>query len=399
MTKRGYPLDGVTVIDMGHIYNGPYAGFLLAMAGADVIKLEPLQGEHLRHRGRKKAHSIPFALLNSNKRCITLNLKTARGRELFFEMVRRADVVLENFAPDAMEKMGLGWDALRAVNPRLIYGCSSGYGRTGPRRDDLAMDLTVQAASGVMSVTGFPDSPPLKAGAAVCDFSGGVHLYAAIVTALFERERTGEGRMVEVSMQEAIYASLASNIGMYYDMGQKPPPRTGNRHGGLSISPYNVYPTRDGHAAVNCTNDAHFYHLLRAMGRAELKDDPRFATNHARAEILDEVDELVSAWTKTLSKDELLDIARTYDFPCAPVRDLHEVINDPHLHERGMLQWIDHPQMGRIALQNSPLRFHGSPLMPLVPSGELGVDNDDVYGGWLGLSADDIAALRQERVI
>jgi len=399
MTDRGHPLNGVTVIDMGHIYNGPYAGFLLAMSGANVIKLEPLQGEHLRHRGKKKAHSVPFALLNSNKRCITLNLKTERGKELYFDMVRKADVVLENFAPDAMENMGLGWDALRAVNPRLVYGCSSGYGRSGPRRDDLAMDLTVQAASGVMSVTGFQDSPPLKAGAAVCDFSGGVHLYSAIVTALFERERTGEGRMVEVSMQEAIYASLASNLGMYYDMGQKAPPRTGNRHGGLSISPYNVYETSDGYAAINCTNDAHFYHLLGAMGRPELKDDPRYSTNHARAEILDEVDDLVSAWTRTLTKDELLDIARKHDFPCAPVRDLHEVVNDEHLHQRGMLQWVDHPQMGRIALQNSPLRFHGSPLMPLVPSADLGAHNDEIYGDWLGLSSEEIKGLHQDGVI
>lgn len=200
-------------------------------------------------------------------------------------------------------------------------------------------------------------------------------------------------------MQEAIYASLASNLGMYYDMEQTAPPRTGNRHGGLSISPYNVYATRDGHAAINCTNDAHFYHLLRAMGREELKDEPRYATNQARSEILDEVDDLVAAWVETLTKDELLEIAREYDFPCAPVQDLDEVVNDPHLHERGMLKWVDHPQMGRIALQNSPLRFHGTPLMPLVPSAELGAHNDEVFGDWLGLPAEEIETLRRDKVI
>ena len=399
MPQQGYPLEGVTVIDMGHIYNGPYAGFLLAMGGANVIKLEPLKGEHLRHRGREKNHSVPFALLNSNKRCITLNLKSPRGHELYLEMVRRADVVLENFAPDAMENMGLGWDVLNATNPKLIYACSSGYGRSGPRKDDLAMDLTVQAASGLMSVTGFPDSPPLKAGAAVCDFSGGIHLYAAIVTALFERERTGHGRMVEVSMQEAIYASLASNLGMYYSKGNQPPPRTGNRHGGLSISPYNVYPTRDGHAAINCTNDGHFHNLLRAMGREDLKDEPRYADNHARAKILDEVDELVEGWTKTVTKDELLDISREHGFPCAPVRDLDEVNHDPHLHERGMLEWTDHPAVGRVALHNSPLRFHGTPLTPLVPSAELGAHNQEIYGDWLGLSSEEIEAMQRDGVI
>ncbi len=399
MSDRPYPLDGVTVLDMGHIYNGPYAGFMLAMAGAHVIKIEPRSGEHLRHRGGHKAHSVPFALLNSNKHCVTLNLKAPRGRELFLEMVGKADIVLENFAPDAMENMQLGWDVLRATNPRLIYGCSSGYGRSGPRRDDLAMDLTVQASSGVMSVTGFPDSPPLKAGAAVCDFSGGVHLYAAIMTALFERERTGEGRMVEVSMQEAIYASLCSNLGMYYSMGGKTPPRTGNQHGGLSISPYNVYPTNDGYAAINCTNDKHFYNLLRVMGRSELKDDPRYATNSARAEILEEVNALVESWTVTLTKDELLDISRKNDFPCAPVRDLDEVVHDEHLHERGMLQWMDHPVVGRIALQNSPLRFHDTPLMPIEPSAGLGAHNEEIFGNWLGYSPADVEDFKKQEII
>jgi len=399
MEQRAYPLEGMTVLDMGHIYNGPYAGFLLAMAGANVIKIEPLKGEHLRHRGKEKNHSVPFALLNSNKRCVTLNLKAPRGREIYLEMVKKADVVLENFAPDTMDNMNLGWDVLRAANPRLVYGCSSGYGRSGPRRDDLAMDLTVQASSGVMSVTGFEDSPPLKAGAAVCDFSGGIHLYAAIVTALVERERTGKGRMVEVSMQEAIFASLASNLGMYYSMGQKEPPRTGNQHGGLSISPYNVYPTRDGYAAINCTNDGHFHNLLRAMGREEIKDDPRYETNHDRALILDEVNELVSGWTKTLDKDDLLDISRKHGFPCAPVRGLDEVVNDEHLHERGMLKWMDHPELGRIALQNSPLRFHDSPLMPIKPSADLGAHNREIYGEWLGIAADELDAMERDGVI
>jgi formyl-CoA transferase len=399
MSGRPYPLDGVTVLDMGHIYNGPYAGFLLAMAGARVIKIEPLRGEHLRHRGKDRAHSVPFALLNSNKECVSLNLKDPRGREIFLDMVKRADIVLENFAPDTMDKMKLGWNELKKVNPKLVYGCSSGYGRSGPRRDDLAMDLTVQAASGLMSVTGFPDSPPVKAGAAVCDFSGGIHLYAGIVTALYEAEKTGQGRMVEVSMQEAIYASLASNIGMYYTLGGKEPPRTGNQHGGLSISPYNVYETSDGYAAINCTNDGHFYRLAEALGRPELKDDPRYATNQSRAKILDEVNAMVEAWTKTMTKDELLAISRKKNFPCAPVRSLDEVIHDEHLHARGMLEWVDHPQLGRLALQRSPLRFHESDLNPIHPSEALGASNDAVYGGWLGIPDAELDELRKDGVI
>jgi formyl-CoA transferase len=205
--------------------------------------------------------------------------------------------------------------------------------------------------------------------------------------------------MVEVSMQEAIYASLASNIGMYYTLGGKEPPRTGNQHGGLSISPYNVYPTQDGYAAINCTNDQHFYNLLIPLGRPELKDDPRFATNQARADILEEVNAMVEAWTRTLGKDALLAIARKYNFPCAPVRNLEEVIHDEHLHARGMLEWVEHPSLGRIALQRSPLRFHDSDLMPIVPSAELGAHNKDVFGGWLGLPAAELDRLKQDGVI
>ncbi|MBI3053383.1 MAG: CoA transferase, partial [Betaproteobacteria bacterium] len=188
----GTPLAGVTVIDLGQIYQGPYAGLLLAKAGADVIKVEQPSGEPARARAPSgKSTSLPMAMLNSNKRDITLNLKTGRGCELLKALAKRADVVLENFAPGVMDRLGVGFSALREINPRIIYASGTGYGLSGPDRDSLAMDVTVQAASGMMSVTGFPDGPPLKAGATVVDIAGGTHLYAGIVTALYERERTG----------------------------------------------------------------------------------------------------------------------------------------------------------------------------------------------------------------
>jgi crotonobetainyl-CoA:carnitine CoA-transferase CaiB-like acyl-CoA transferase len=252
---RPLPLDGLTVVDLGQIYNGPYCSFMLAMAGARVIKIEAKGGEHLRKRSVVGGAALPFAMLNSNKTFATLNLKSERGRELLRAMVARADVVVENFAPGAMDRLGLGYEALSQVNPRLVYGAGSGYGRSGPNRHYPAMDLTVQAMAGIMSVTGFPDRPPVKAGPALCDFFGGTHLYAGIMTALFERERTGRGRLVEVAMQEAVYASLASNLGLHYGSGGAAPERTGNRHGGLAESPYNVYPTQDGHIAIICVGE------------------------------------------------------------------------------------------------------------------------------------------------
>lgn len=397
--SRALPLEGLTVVDLGQIYNGPYCTFMLAMAGARVIKIEAKGGEHLRKRSVVGGAALPFAMLNSNKTFATLNLKSERGRELLKTMVQRADVVVENFAPGAMDRLGLGYEALSQVNPRLVYGAGSGYGRSGPNRHYPAMDLTVQAMAGIMSVTGFPDRPPVKAGPALCDFFGGTHLYAGIMTALFERERTGLGRLVEVSMQEAVYASLSSNLGLHYGSGGSAPPRTGNRHGGLAEAPYNVYPSTDGHIAIICVVESHWKSLLKAMAREDLLSDARFADLKLRVEHMDEIDELVGGFTALHPKQALFDLLMQHRVPCAPVRNLDEVVNDAHMHERGALQWVDHPMYGRVCLMQSALRFEGSEPLALQPSGELGRDNQEVYGQWLGLSDAELQQLRNEEII
>ena len=338
-------------------------------------------------------------MLNANKFPVTLNLKSNRGRELLLQMVRRADVLVENFAPGVMDRLELDWERLRAANPRLIYASSSGFGSSGPNRDFPAMDLTVQAMSGVMSVTGFEDRPPVKAGPALCDFFAGTHLYGAITTALYEREKTGSGRRVEVSMQEAVYASLASNLGLYFSSGGEVPLRTGNRHGGLAESPYNVYPTIDGWIAILCAGEEQWKSLTRVMGRPELAADPRFVDLAARVRHMDEVDAVVSAFSGTQEKARLFDRLVSAHIPCAPVRDLSDVVHDEHLHQRGFLQWIDHPMLGRIVVPNSPLRFMDTPLTRHVPSRDLGADNRAVYGEWLGLPPEAIAELEQQGVI
>jgi crotonobetainyl-CoA:carnitine CoA-transferase CaiB-like acyl-CoA transferase len=393
------PLEGVAVLDLSQIYNGPYATFLLAQAGADVIKVEPRGGEHLRRRDRSQGDALPYAMLNGCKRAITLDLKTARGKELLRELARRADVLVENFAPGVMDRLGVGWDVLHEHNPRLIYAASSGFGRTGPHRDYPAMDLTVQAFAGIMSVTGFPDGPPLKAGPAMCDFSAGTHLYGAIVTALYERERTGVGRLVEVSMQEAVYGSLASNLGFYQDSGGETPLRTGNRHGGLSVAPYNVYPASDGHIAIITVGEEQWRRLTAAMDLPELAEDPRFADSASRLANLDALDVAVAEFTRTRPKQELFELLTAHRVPAAPVRDLGEVVEDEHLHARGFLRRLDHPQLGEIVVQQSPIRFEGLASCELTPSAEIGAHNDEVFREVLGLSTDEIASLREEGVI
>jgi formyl-CoA transferase len=298
-----------------------------------------------------------------------------------------------------MERLGLGPDTLLAHNPRLIYGASSGYGKSGPYRDYPAMDLVMQAMSGVIGVTGYPDQPPVKAGPALCDFGAGIHLYAAIVTALYERERTGCGRVVEVTMQDAVYSSLASNLGMLHAMGGREPPRTGNRHGGLGISPYNSYAARDGYIVINAPGDHHFRAILDVIGRADLKDDPRFTTRPARVAHMQQVDELLEGWTSTRAKQEAADLLLAAGVPSAPVRELHEVVLDRNMHARGSLQWVDHPDLGRVVLPHSPLHYEGTPRVPLRPSHRLGQDNAAVFGRWLGHSDAELEALASDGVI
>ncbi|HCO60440.1 MAG TPA: CoA transferase [Porticoccaceae bacterium] len=392
-------LKGIVVLDLGQIYNGPYATFLMAMAGARVIKVESLRGEALRGSAESGSAAYPFLMLNQNKESISLDLKSERGKALFLELVKKADVVLENFAPDTMAGLGLSADELLAINPRLIYASGSGYGRSGAHRDYLAMDITVQAMSGIMSVTGYADSPPLRSGAALCDFFGGVHLYSAVVTKLFEREKTGEGAVIDVAMQDAVLPTLASVVGAYYYHGRQVQPRTDNRHAALTLAPYNVYEASDGYVSIICVRDGHWRSLLRAIDRQDLLDDEGLKTREGRAQQMQVVDDIVSQWTRAHSRHEALNVLQGEGVPCAVVRDIEEILQDQHLHERGMLFDVEHPRLGEMALMNSPLNVAmGEHTEPRLPPG-LGEHNQDVYGGLLGLSPGDIRRLVEQKVI
>lgn len=398
MQPRHGPLAGLVVVDLGQIYNAPYCTFLLARAGATVIKIEPPGGENMRRRGVVGGAMLPFAMLNSDKHFVTLNLKTERGKALLRAMAARADVVVENFAPGVMDRLGVGPDALRALNPRLVYAASSGYGWSGPNRDYPAMDLTVQAMSGVMSTTGEADGPPTKAGPAMCDFFAGVHLYGAVTTALVARATTGLGSFVEVSMLESVYCALSSSLGLWFGSNGQGPARTGNRHGGLAEAPYNVYPTADGWLALICVTDVHWASLCEAMGTPALRDDARFVTLKDRVANMDAIDDIVGSWTRGFAKQALFELLMRHRVPCAPVRDLGEVVNDPHLHARGALRRVAHPTLGEVVLPTGAMRFGEDPP-PLSPSRALGADNAAVYRDWLGLSGDEFAAAEAEGAI
>lgn len=392
------PLNGVRVLDLGQIYNGPYAGFLLAHGGADVVKVEPIGGEALRKRGGLGV-PLSFSALNTNKRGIAIDLKAEGGKALLIDLAKQADVLLENFAPGAMDRLGVGPDVLLAANPRLIYASGTGYGLTGPDKDNLAMDLTVQAVGGVMGINGPADGPPLKTGLAVCDFLGGVHLYSGIVTALYERSVTGQGRLVEVAMQEALYPALASNVASMHNHGWKQPERRGNRHPTRGSAPYNVYECADGHIAIICVTEGHWTNLLDVIGRPELADDPRFASQPLRAQHEDDVDAAVAPWLRERSKYDAAAVLKENRIPAAPVRDLTEVTADRHMHERGMLHDVDHPEMGQVVLPSSPLRFAGSTPPELQLEPDIGQHTDAILSDWLGMEVGAVAALKDAGVV
>jgi crotonobetainyl-CoA:carnitine CoA-transferase CaiB-like acyl-CoA transferase len=392
------PLAGLTVLDFGQVYNGPYCGFLLAQAGARVIKVEAPTGEALRGRSGTSKPSFPFRMFNSTKECITANIKHPEGRQMIKDLVPHVDVVLENFSPGTLAENGLGSDVLCALNPRLIYAAGTGYGASGPYRDHLGMDITLQAMSGVMSVTGSPDSPPTKAGAAFCDILGGAHLYGGIVSALYQREQTGEGAVVDISMQDCVFPALATQLGTYFQLGHQPT-RTGNRHTGMALAPYNVYEAKDGHVAMICFRGEHWQRLCDAMGQPQYKTDERFARTKDRARNMDEVDAVVEEWTRTLTKREIFAIAEETGMICAPVQTLEEVVNDPQLLARGTLAWGDDKWGERSLKFHTPIRFKDMEAPSVQDMADLGANSESVLMEFLGMDGDQVAELRDKKAI
>ena len=386
-----HPLEGLRVIDLSQIYQGPYATFLMAMAGAEVVKVEPPGGERLRGLGGDTT-PLSFAMLNSNKKSVSLDLKQPEGKALLKRLVQHGDVLVENYAPGVMERLGVGYAELKLVNPRLIYASGTGYGLTGPDKNQLAMDHTIQAASGMMNLTGTPDGPPLRAGGAPIDIMGGVHLYAGIMTALVRRGITGTGTLVEVAMQESMYFTFSTDFAAYQRTGIMPV-RSGMRSPSLT-TPYSVYACADGYIAVICVTQEHWLRMLDVMGRSELATEPRFKDASARHACEVEINQLVTDWTRLRSRNGAFALLRDGKVPVAPVRDLEELRTDPHMHARGMLAWFDHPSLGRVVLPNSPLRFPELEPMALRFYPELGEHNEAIYGGLLGLTASALDELR-----
>ena len=394
------PFSGLTVLDLGQVYLGPYCTMLMSRLGADIIKVEPPGGEPVRWRGAQVGvETSAFGLLNTGKRSLRLDLKSERGRELLLQMADDADVLVENFGPGTLSRLGLGYEVLSERNPRLILASGRGYGPDGPYRDYLAMDLTVQAMSGVLATTGFADGPPLKAGPAVADFLGGIHLFGAIAAALVGRATTGRGQHVEIAMHDAVVPALASGFAGWLDSGGTLPSRTGNRHGAHAVAPYNVYPAADGWIAIIAMNDRHWERLCVVMGREELAADPELLHHRQRVAAIDRVDEIVSTWTRTLRKREAFDVLHAAGIPAAPVIELAELFTDPQVRAQGMLVPVETEGGDPQWTFGSPLRLSDAEPVAITPAPLLGEHSEQILREKLDLDDEEIARLRADGVI
>ncbi|HLZ32046.1 MAG TPA: CoA transferase [Chloroflexota bacterium] len=396
MTRR--VLEGIVVLELGQVYNVPYCALLLAHLGADVIKIEPPLGEPARHRAAG-AESAPFLMLNAGKQGMRIDLKTAAGRAVFLRLVETCDVVVENYRAGTLDKLGLDYATLRSSNPALILASGRGFSSQGPYGTLAAMDLTVQAMTGVLATTGFPDQPPVKAGPAVADFLGGIHLCAGILAALLQRQQTRQGQVVEVAMQDALLPSLASNLGALIDSNGELPERTGNRHSGLGICPYNTYLAQDGWVAVFCSTNRHWLVLCDVLERPDLRDDPTLRDNTGRAARMDAIDAIVGGWTLSRSRAECLDRLGRAGIPAAPVLTLKEVINDPQIEASGMFQTVRHPRKGEVRVFGNPLHLSSSPPRQLEPAPALGEHTRTVLRERLHLSEQEIDRLAADGAI
>jgi crotonobetainyl-CoA:carnitine CoA-transferase CaiB-like acyl-CoA transferase len=391
-------LEGVKVIDVGQFYFAPYATMLMARLGAEVIKIEAPEGDPYRRLPAvdEDGVSVQFRFLNSGKRTIRLDLKTPDGQEVLRRLARDADVLVQNLSPGAMDRFGLGYEALSQINPQLIMASGTGFGSFGPHAGEPAMDLTIQARSAVMSTTGEQDGPPLRTGPSVVDFMAGTHLIAGVLAALYQRTHTGRGQHVEVSLQDAILPSLTSNIAGLINSRGATPERTGNRHGGMAVAPYNAYRTRDGWITVLCPTQGHWQRLC-ALLDDPATDDERFADMHGRCAHMDDVDAIVTRWTHERGKDELAATLKAANIPCAEVVTLPELLDDPHVRARGVVREVT-DERGSFTTLGSPLFLSDSPIVEPTRSGALGEHTDAVLDD-LGLSTDEITKLRDTGVI
>jgi formyl-CoA transferase len=399
-------LSGLKVLDLSQFEAGPSCTEALGWLGAEVVKVEnPTGGDPGRSsfRGSEAKDSWYFLLFNANKKSITANLKSARGLQLVKDLARTADVFVENFAPGAIERLGLSYEVVRELNPRIIYAQVKGFGRGSPLERRLAFDMIAQATGGVMSITGAREGPPVKPGPTLGDTGTGMLLAISILAALYRRQTTGQGERVEIAMQDAMLQYIRVALSAQASTGQ-PVVRNGAKIISGGMVPSGIFPCRPGgpndyvYIYTSRANPAHWRALLGVIGRADLIGDPRFEQFKSRAELEPEIDRMISAWTSKFDKHEAMRILGEAGVPAGAVFDTLELQNDASFEQRGIMQVMDHQACGPFKMPSWPVRHDGH-TPRLLPAPLLGEHTGEVLGEWLGLSNDAIKALRKDGAI
>ena len=397
-------LSDLTVLDLGQVIAMPFCTMLLADMGARVIKVE--SHEQARERlslGRRRVRNgveerVPvYQYRDRNKQAITLNLKTEQGVRLFKELVRKVDVVTENFSVGTMERLGLHYDVLKVINPRLIYAAITAFGQYGPYAPQRGYDILAQAISGYMSITGFPDNPPTRSGQSISDYYAGMLCAFSIVSAIHYRNRTGTGQYIDLALLDSLVMAL-DNLGERYTVGGEVLTRAGNVSFGGSTS--GVYATTDGHVAIGAgTSDLVWRRFCQTTEQPELAHDPRYATTAARRQRRDEIAGMIQAWTSARTKAEVVRTLTSAGVPAAPVNTVDEMVADPQIQAREMFVDLEHPLYGPVTITGTPLKLSATParverLAPLP-----GEHNEAIFGALLGHSQDELAQWQADGVI
>jgi formyl-CoA transferase len=393
------PLAGLRVLELGTLLAGPFCGQLLGDFGAEVIKIEPPnQGDPMRVWGREKAggKSLWWPVVARNKKAITLDLRQAEGQALLKDLVKQSDFVLENFRPGTMEKWGLGWSELSAMNPRLIMIRVSGFGQTGPYSRQAGFGAIGEAMGGLRYVVGDPSTPPSRMGISIGDSLAATFACIGALSALHHREQTGRGQVVDSAIYEAVLNMMESLITEYDKVGY-----VRERTGAIlpNVAPSNVYRTNDGMVLIAANQDTVFSRLAEAMGQPGLAQDPKYSTHGARGAHQVELDALVEQWTQTLTTRQVLDLMDEFGVPAGLIYRAPDMLEDPHFQARDAIVSVPHPDFGELKMQNVAPKLSETPGSIRSPSPGLGQHNDEIYRGLLGLSAERYAELKTAKVI
>jgi CoA:oxalate CoA-transferase len=392
------PLKDIVVLDLTRVLAGPYTSMLLADFGANVIKIEaPGTGDDSRAFGPFIGNeSVYFMSLNRGKRSMTLNLKEKKAQQLFKAMVKKADIVLENYRPGTMEKFGLGYEALKAINPKLVYAACSGFGHTGPYSDKPAYDVIVQGMGGIMSITGQENGEPTRVGASIGDITAGLFTAVGTLIALYHREVTGEGQKVDVGMLDCQVAILENAIARYVSSGIVPKP-IGNRH--PSITPFEAFKAKDGYVIIAIGNDKLWEKFCNLINRPELVSDERFRSNPKRTAHQKELKAILDAVFPLKTVDEWLQEIETAGIPCGPINTVDRVINDVQINHREMIVETEHPEAGKIKMAGIPVKLSETPGSVDSPAPMLGQHTEEILYELLHLTEQEIAELKQAGVL